>query len=437
MPAYFHAAARLGGAARRSRPWLLLLTATMLAGCAVTYTDAMQQVDRDLASDQPQAALKALDKISGGKDQVLYLLNKAMVLRMTGDYTTSAQVFEQAKPLMEYLEATSITENAAAFTFTEGLRTYQPPLYERLLAHVYQGLNYLQLGQPDSARVEAAQIDDLLKRLYPNSDAAPNGGDAFPRYFSGLVYEDMGEYSDAMIAYRQAFKSYKAQGASDESIPRDLQVSLCRFADFLGLTDELNDYKKRFSLSEWPPVDKQDAQGQLVFVFSDGMGPVKYAESSVLPDPVNGRYYSVSLPVLRSRGGGEAYAAISAGDAHATTTQVASIYDDAEQQYKADRPKLLAAEFSRNVARTVAANAADRKAAGLGAVLSLVASVSDQADTRIWATLPNDIQLARLRLAPGTYDLTVRLRGRVRVLKGVDIRAGQITFASLQWTSLN
>jgi hypothetical protein len=69
--------------------------------------------------------------------------------------------------------------------------------------------------------------------------------------------------------------------------------------------------------------------------------------------------------------------------------------------------------------------------------LSLVASVGDQADTRIWATLPNDIQIARLRLAPGTYDLTVQLRGRVRVLKGVNISAGQITFSSLQWTSLN
>jgi hypothetical protein len=436
MSAYSHAAARLLGAVWRSRPGLLL-TVLLLGGCAITYTDAMQQVDRDLATDQPQAALKALDKISGGKDQVLYLLNKAMVLRMTGDYTDSVQAFEQAKPLMEYLEATSVTENAAAFTFTEQLRAYQPPLYERLLAHVYQGLNYLQMGQPDSARVEASQIDDLLKRLYPNVDAEPNGGDAFPRYFSGLVYENMGEYSDAMIAYRQAFKSYKAQGASDESIPRDLQVSLCRFADFLGLTDELNDYKKRFGLSEWPPVDKQDAQGQLVFVFSDGPGPVKYAQSSVLPDPVSGRFYSVSLPVVRARSRGQAYAAISAGDAHATTTRVASISEDAEQQLKSDRPKLIAAEISRNVTRTVAANAADRKAAGLGTVLSLVASVGDQADTRIWATLPNDIQIARLRLAPGTYDLTVQLRGRVRVLKDVNISAGQITFSSLQWTSLN
>jgi uncharacterized protein len=395
----------------------------------------MQQVDRDLAAQQPQAALKALDKISGGKDQALYLLNKAMVLRMMGDYSGSVQVFEQAKPLMQYLEATSVTENAAAFTFTENLRAYQPPLYERLLAHVYQGLNYLQLGEADSARVEAAQIDDLLRRLYPNADAAPNGGDAFPRYFSGLVYEDMGQYSDAMIAYRQAYKSYKAQGASDASIPPDLQLSLCRFAEYLGLSDELNDYKKRFNLDSWPPVSSQDDEGQVVFIYGDGLGPVKFAQTALLPDPINGRYYSVTLPELRTRTN-ETYAEISAGGASANTTRVASIADDAEEQYKADRPKLLAAEFSRNVTRNVAANEADRKAQGLGTVVSLLASVADTADIRIWSTLPDNIQLARLRLAPGTYDLTVHARGGTRVLKDVTIRAGEMTFASLQWATL-
>jgi len=438
MPASFHAA-RPERAARWPRLWLLSAL-ILLSGCAATYMDVMQQVDQDLTRQQPEAALKALDKLSGGKDQTLYLLNKAMVLRMTGDYADSVKVFEQAKPLMEYLEATSVTESAAAFSFTENLRAYEAPLYERLLAHVYQGMNFLQLGQPDSARVEAAQIDDLLKRLYPNADAAPNGGDAFPRYFSGLVYEDMGEYSDAMIAYRQAYKSYMAQGATDAQIPEDLKLSLCRFADYLGLKDELEDYKKRFGVGQWPSVSKQDDQGQVLFVFSDGMGPIKYPQSAVLPDPVNGHYYSVSLPALRRRTQFARYAEISAGGITAQTQRMANIFDDATEQLKADKPKLLAAEFSRNVVRNVAAIQADKKAAGLGSLVSLVASVADQADVRIWGTLPDNIQVARLRLAPGTYDLTVQLKGGyggTRVLKDVTVKAGQMTFASLQWTSLN
>ena len=427
---------------RRHRPWVFAATLA-LTGCAAGYLDTMQRVDQDLAAQQPQAALKALNSLSGGKDQVLYLLNKAMVLRMAADYAGSVQAFEQAKPLMLYLEATSFSETAAALTFTENLRAYQGPLYERLMLHVYQGLNYLELGQPDAARVEAVQIDDLLKRLYPGTDAAPHGGDAFPRYFSGMVYESLGEYSDAMIAYRQAYQAYKAQGYPDAAVPTDLKLSLCRYADYLGLNDERDKYKAAFGIVTWPPVVSPDSQGQLIFLFSDGLGPVKTAETQLLPNPMNGHYYSVSLPVLRRRPPVMSDALVTVAGTEARTEQVANIAADASQQLAADRPKLLAAEFSRNVARELAAEKMDRNSQGLGSVVSLLASVADQADVRIWSTLPDNIQLARFRLAPGTYDVTVQLRGAygapgaTRILKNVSIQAGQTTFATLEWASFH
>ena len=434
-----------GAAAARRHGWRLwACTAVIaLAGCALGYMDTMQRVDQDLAAQNPQAALKALESLSGGKDQVLYLLNKAMVLRMAGDYNGSVQAFEQAKPLMLYLEATSVTETAAALTFTENLRTYQAPLYERLMLHVYQGLNFLELGQQDGARVEAVQIDDLLKRLYPNGDAAPDGGDAFPRYFSGLIYESLGEYSDAMISYRKAYQAYKAQGFADAAVPADLKLSLCRYADYLGLNDERDKYKAAFGLDTWPPVAKSDTQGQLIFLFSDGLGPVKTAQSQILPNPVNGHFYSVTLPVLRRRPPLVSDALVTVSGTELRTEQVANIAADAAKQLAADRPGLLAAEFSRNVAREIAANKLDRNSPGLGSLASLLASAADQADTRIWTTLPDNIQLARFRLAPGTYDVTVQLQGAygapgaTRVLKNVSVQAGQSTFATLEWASFH
>jgi len=434
-----------GAATARSHGRLLCAAALVLAlgGCALGYMDAMQQVDRDLAAQQPQAALKALEGLSGGKDQVLYLLNKAMVLRMAGDYSDSVQAFEQAKPLMQYLEATSVSETAAALTFTENLRAYQSPLYERLLAHVYQGLNYLQLNQPDAARVEALQIDELLKRLYPGADYAPNGGDAFARYFSGLVYEDRGEYSDAMIAYRQAYQAYKKEGYADDAMPMDLKLSLCRFSEYLGLNDELNKYRSAFGLSLWPPVTNPDTQGQVIFVFSDGLGPVKTAETQLLGNPVNGHYYSMSLPVLRRRPPAISDVLVSVAGTEERTEQVADVATYASKQLDADRPKLLAAEFSRNVARELAAQKMDKNSQGLGSVVSLLASAVDQADTRIWGTLPDNVQLARFRLAPGNYDVTVHLQGAygasgaTRVFKDISVQAGQMSFVSLQWASFH
>lgn len=425
---------------RHMLPAVILLLG--LTGCAA-YMASMQQVDRALVEHNPGAALKALQPMQGGRDQALYLLNKAMILRMQDHFADSANAFEQAKHLMRYLEATSISENAAALTVSENLRSYAGELYERLLLHVYLAMDYLQLADPDSARVEVQQIDDLLKRLYPGADAAPQGGDAFARYFSAIVYESQGDWSNAMIDYRKAYQAYRAEGLSDRQIPHDLQVSLCRFADFLGLDEERDAYKQRFGIDSWPPVESpaSDPDGQLVFVFSNGLAPEKIPATSVVQDPVSGHFYSISLPNLRRRIPAVRDASLSIGNATADTERVENIARDAHRALQAELPKLTAYEIARNVARQTAANRADRKDPGAGALLSLICTVADQADTRIWNTLPDDIQLARLRLPPGNYILAVALRGgngntvENKLIANVQIKPGRTTFSA--WHAIN
>lgn len=428
-----------GGAVWRRRACLAACTAVLLvlSSCA-SYTSSMQQVDRALLAHNPQAALKALQPMAGGRDQTLYLLNKAMILRMQGDYAGSADAFEQAKRMMDYLEATSVSENAAALSLTENLRSFEGELYERLLLHVYLGLNYLQMDDADSARVEAQQIDDLLKRLYPGSDAAPHGGDSFARYFSALVYEDVGNWSDAMIDYRKAYQAYRAQGVPDPDIPHDLQISLCRFADYLGLNQERDDYKQRFGVDSWPPVLQSGGarDGQVVFVLSNGLAPRKVAATAVVQDPISGHFFSISLPRLQRRTPAVSEAMIEIDDRSTVSEPVENVNYDANRALNAELPRLTAYEISRNVARQAVANQADKKQQGVGALLSLIGTVVDQADTRIWNTLPDDIQLARLRLPPGSYELTVSLRGRggntveTRTFDNVVIKPGRITFTA-------
>ncbi|MGH8402411.1 MAG: COG3014 family protein, partial [Gammaproteobacteria bacterium] len=416
----------------------LLLT----AGCA-TYRGSLQQVDLALVQQRPGAALKALEPLAGGRDQALYLLNKGMILRMQGDYAGSVTAFEGAKQLMTYLEATSVSENAGALTLSENLRSYQGALYERLLLHVYQSLNYLQMGKPDAAQVEARQIDLLLRRLYPATDTAPHGGDAFARYFSGLVYESAGDWSDAMIAYRKAYQAYRAEGVPDSAIPPDLQLSLCRFADYLGLAQELNDYKQRFGIMSWPPVaaNGSDSTGQLVFIFSNGLAPNKIPVQAVVQSPVNGHFYTISLPSMRRRVPTVSNAVVQVGGQGVSTAPVESVAADAAKALAADMPMLVADELARNVTRQIAANQADKKGEGYGILLSFAGAVVDQPDTRLWNTLPDDIQLARLRLPAGSYNVTVRLNGRgggvvnSEILANVVINPGQITFVTLHWAS--
>lgn len=408
----------------------LLLT---LSGCA-SYVANLREMDSALAAHDPDAALAALAPLKGGHNQALYLLDKAMLLRMQGDYAGSIKAFETAKPLLRYLEATSVTETAAALSISENLRSYTPPLYERLLLHVYQGLNYLQSDQPEAARVEIQQIDVLLKRLYPGTDAAPDGGDAFARYFAGLVYEDAGDWSDAMIAYRKAYQAYRA---ANLPIPPGLQASLCRFADYLGLDKELQTYRQQFGIDHWRPVAARDgaADGQLVFILGDGLAPRKIAVTQWVQSPKSGHLFSISLPALKVDPPRMSGATISVGGETATTIGVESVAQNASKALAAQMPLLTADEIARNVTRAVVANKADDKQRGLGALVSLIGTVVDRADTRIWNTLPDNIQMARLALAPGRYNVTVALRAGdatidTRTFDNVLIKPGRITFAT-------
>jgi hypothetical protein len=402
-----------------------------LAGCA-SYVGSLNQMNRALASHDTKTALAALAPLEGGRDQALYLLDKAMILRMRRDYAESIGAFERAKPLLHYLEATSVTETAAALTLTENLSSYTPPLYERLLLHVYQSLNYLQSSDGDDARVEIRQIDQLLKRLYPKTDAAPGGADAFARYFAGLVYEDAGAWSDAMIAYRKAYKAYRAAG---RPVPPGLETSLCRFADYLGLKSQLSRYKKQFGISDWPPVVARDkaADGELVFLFSDGLAPRKVAVTQAVEDPHNAHFYSISLPTLRPLAPPAQAARVKIAGQSVPTVKVENIARNAAHELDANRASLVGKELSRDVARGVVAHQADKKQPGLGALFSLIGTAFDRADTRTWNTLPDNIQMTRVRLEPGRYDMTVSLVGAPsgrRVFDNVVIKPGRITFVT-------
>ena len=63
-------------------------------------------------------------------------------------------------------------------------------------------------------------------------------------------------------------------------------------------------------------------------------------------------------------------------------------------------------------------------------VANIAGMASEVADTRSWSTLPSTIGIARVVLAPGTYDIRVQLvdgagnKTAERILKGIVIKKG-------------
>lgn len=421
------------------------LCISMVAGCASRQTVLL--IQQDLTDREPQQALQRLEKTPvRNTDKVLYRLNEGMLLHLAGRWADSNAAFEAAQRLMEQLAALSIREQGTSLLVNDYTRSYEGEPYDKVMLHVYKALNYLALQQPFDARVEALQLDLQLRSLAEDAgDRDPDLG--FGRYLSGMIYEDLGEWSDAMIAYRKAYEAYQNHRKDyGVAVPDALKKDLIRLARKEGLRDELEKYQKEFAVTVDagpPPGSPGSDHGELVWVFSDGLAPYKREHSVFLadPDPNKNRLIRVSLPYLQRRPPQVAEARLSVAGKTVTTQVVEDISAVAFADLEDRMPAITARSLARVIAKKKMEDNAGRDNPLAGALLNVAAVLTEEADTRSWNTLPNNIQLARLPLAPGRYSLEIELLdagGRIvttQTLSDIVIRPERKTFISYYWSA--
>lgn len=443
------------------------ILAGVLAGCA-TYSDSFGVIERDLSAQQYDVALQDIEKQSKSKTgRVLYLLNKGMVLRMKRDFTASNQALETAKAEMERLYAASVSENALSFVVNDATVSYAGEDYEQVLVHLYMALNYLELDQPKEARVEALQVDIKLREIGEKIPESKFTEDALSRYLTAMIYEELGEWSDAMIDYRKAYEAYKKYQVNyGVPVPDMLKRDLLRLAKRQGLKDELALYKKEFGITPAQEENRASEQeGELVFVLNNGLAPVKRekAISVWAPPPsvvVNASkphekmttmpvLVNIAIPYYESRTNTVLGARISVSGKQASTQMM----EDIDAIAKASLDSRMVAITARSVARAIAKGAiqesvdragnnrdSDPAVALLGSFLVRVAAAAtERADTRSWLTLPANVQLARLSLPPGSYIVTIDLLGAgdqviaTREYPGIVISKKRKTYLTQHW----
>lgn len=384
-----------------------MLIVSALAACA-TYSDWAGRMERAVAEGDPARAMEVLERHGGARarDTVLYLLNRAMLLRMDGALQDSNAAFEQAKALIEQLSALSISEQAGALTVNDLMRSYTSPSFERAMIHVYSALNYLELGEPERARVEALQLDTLAARLGDDGLPMP----AFARYLSGMVFETLGEWDDAMIDYRKAYQAY-SQYPRDygAGVPKALKRDLLRLAARQGLNDELARYREEFG--ELTSEGSRPAQGEVVFLLHSGLAPIK-RDTLTAGTAKDGQVVTVSMPYYARRRPQITSAQVAADGFQELAEPVEDLQGLALDTLEAQKPAILARAIARAVVKKKASSEAREKDETLGLMVNVAGALSERADTRSWSTLPNRIYLARLPLTAGSHTLHVELRDR-------------------------
>jgi hypothetical protein len=348
-----------------------------------------------------------------------------MLLHMTGDFAGSNEWLEQAKQRMLQLDAASVSENLTAVTVNEATRSYSGRPYEQLSVYVYKMLNYLLLGQPDGARVEALQADVRLREWESAGEVRAFEASALTHYLSGLVFEMEREWDDALIAYRKAYEVYQKTG---NPVPLQLRQDLLRLAAFRGRRDELAQYRSEFAGTDWESMKSLQSSAELAVFVHRGAVSAMQEHVAYNYSPELRYQVAIALPYYPPSSGYSPDTVILINGA----AQRVEILQDIDMLAREDLESRMAGLSLRAMARMVLKKKMSHEVRKDNALAGLVADmagiITERADTRSWLSLPASVHLLRLSLPPGEHNID---SGDPRPARLLSLQAGDIAVVSI------
>lgn len=396
---------RRGSIRHKGLQLLVLCSLGFLIQSCATYGQHATTMRDGMLMGRPELSLAIAEKKDQDQEEVISSLDKGMLRRMTNDYQGSNQILEVAKQEIEKLYGVSITENLASVTVNETLRGYEGDRYEQLLLHAYMAMNYIQLGQLDSARVEMLQANVKMMEWGEEPEE-----DAFLRYLEGIIYESLGEQDSALVSYRKSYTVYKEKGGAQYPVaPLGLKKDLLRLLAWQGLWSEYKTYKKEFSLADYQPYKQSSKFGEVVVILNNGLAPIRSETAVPIFSTDVQRNLRVAFPAYKEPKKNLYAPLISVNQQQYTMEMVEDV--DALARYSLEQAMsgIMARATARAVVKYNTQHTANESSSIAGLLMTVTNLITERADTRSWTTLPQAIQLQRIVLPVGEHNVKIQM----------------------------
>jgi hypothetical protein len=330
----------------------------------------------------------------------------------------------------------SVSASAGRLLINDLTTPYYAANYERALTYYYRAQNFLQRGDVSSAAVEARRAVFFLDHLRADKRKGYND-DPFVQYFASLVFESVGQLSDARIARQNAFNAYRRLGgklgvsAPEFSVPKNAgelgEVIIFHYNGLLPLK------KTQTVQVAWSEAAAMASSPQET---TDSVSP---EVQNALAAGLFGSAVTLSYPVLVPQPFRVASSFVEAGGQRYVTQKVADFAGAAKMDLDEKLPGIWFRTATRAVAKQVAAaqaRQAARSAANddtvgdlAGMFVSALGAALEKADTRQWFTLPAEVRMTRLFLTPKTQDIKLLFRD------GYGNIIGEHVFENVRWNA--
>jgi len=460
---------------KRRRILPIVAVALLALYCTSDYNVQMKDSEKKFYSGNYLEAARQLLPLVNKNDQsqLLFMMEAGMMLHTGGEYEKSNKVLLAASDLAEKI-ALSVSKEAASLFVNDTVTNYRGEDFERVLIHMYLGINFLMLDKPDEARVEFKKVDNVLRGI-KESGGSVYKQNLMAKYLYAVAFEisaiaqkDDNDYNDAYVEYKQI-------NQLDPNFD-SVRLDLIRMAKTIGDTEDYAKWRGQFgALDSAVPADA----GELILIYQAGQGAVKKSRGKLLDDVDFKRAIQINLngmsmaqgvttagviaalalaenPIPRfvKRSNKGRVALVSAtGIKQAQTYMLEDIENTAVKNMEEQYTKMYvkaAASIAIKAAASVASGIAAKKVAenvggtvgqfsgligaatGAGVGAGLAKTIKP--DLRCWHSLPANLQMKRIFLKPGKYDLDLSAAGNEGL---VDKKTMSVTIAPGKKTLIN
>lgn len=398
-----------------------------LTGCA-SYQSKMFQTRQAIKMGQTEEALTKLEALSQeeGRDQLLYMLDYATALQISGKYKESSQAFIKADKLVDLKDYHSVSKLVGATLGGEEMVQYKGESYEKFLINTMNAINFLMMGEYDSALVEARVINEKISKMRMDG-RDPYELSPFARYLAAILWETQKKYDDAYIEYEGSYKL----DSTNPLLPQDL----IEMAKKSRRMDSYNKWKKEFPQIKEDPKSFDRSYGELIVIYQQGWGAEKTNRGGEYRFPALRRVSNTTQKVRITVNQKD-----SKQDSSMVSEMVYNVDQVAMDTLEKDFGALVARRVGGVVAKAVVSDQIRQKNQLLGDLTWIAMNLADRADLRQWSTLPSSFQISRVYLKPGIYKVLLEGLDSSEAASGevhnqeITVKAGSKSF--INWRSL-
>jgi len=417
---------------RRIRAALALLGVVLVTGCAsmASHDAKTSEVQAASRSGGLAAGIAQLEKSATTTEQraaLLYNLERGELLRLNKQYSQSTEAFLLADAQVKLWEETATTSPTKLFSMagaaliSERLSAYEGQDYEKVWLTTRLALNRLSSGDYDNARVDIKRTHEreaviaafrAVETSNAEAEAKSKGvvasgkelngypvetlndpevlslkngyQNALSHYLAGYLYEILNESGLAAPGYRKAIELRPNTGVLEEGLR--------------GL-----DYRTSFT------HQRRQRMTDVLFIVETNSAPARKPIAFTVPVPINGtvQTLSVSYPVIEASRDAP-LTSIMIGDKSVALEKIVDVNVMARRALRDAMPGMVFRGITRAVAKGVVQNQLEKNAGPWGALIGIVASaITEQADDRIWRSLPGQVYIARAYVPPGSHSIKI------------------------------